>query len=312
MYARYGTRSGHDGDEDVALEGLAQTMSSVLELHNSYPDNKLQLEGKQPRPIDRHVPEEYPSLKHFKAQLNYQGQVAKSCIHCHQVRDAARLVYREAETPLPEKLMFPFPPVQTLGLHFDKATRTTIAKLDTDSPAEKSQLKVGDSIDQVNRQLLSSEADFVWMLHHTTSEVRSLDLKVTRNGQTENIKLRLPEGWRKTADIAWRPTTWDLRRMATGGLTLEPLDTDGKVKLGIPEGQMALLVTHVGQYGNHARAKRAGIRKNDVIISFGGRKDLVNETLVTEFAIQVKKPGDRVTIEYLRNGKMQSANLKLQ
>ena len=50
-------------------------------------------------------------------------------------------------------------------------------------------------------------------------------------------------GWRRKDDISWRASTWELRRLALGGMLLKP-DEGG------------LRVEHVGQYAPHDRAKR--------------------------------------------------------
>ena len=75
---------------------------------------------------------------------------------------------------------------------------------------------------------------------------------------------------------------------------------------------MVLEATHVGKYGQHARARRAGIRKGDIVISCDGKTHLLSETMINEYAVQQKKPGDRVVIEYMRNGKRKTATIKLQ
>lgn len=311
IYARYGTRDGKNADDDVSLDGLAETMRRVLEIHQAYPNNASLLEAKQPLPAKRKHPEDYSHLDHFKADLNYQGQVAKSCVHCHQVREAMRREYREAKQSLPEKLMFPYPPPALLGITFDVETANRVNVSDL-SAASNAGLKKGDRLEKTNGQLISSEADFRWMLHNTESDVTSIDLEIDRNGTTKTVSLELPSGWKKQNDLTWRPTTWDLRRMSTGGISLEKIDDAQRSKLGVEDGKMALLAKRVGKYGDHARARRAGLRPNDIIIGFGGQDDLMTPNALIEFAIQQRKPGDRVKIEYLRNGEKKTATIRLQ
>ena len=54
---------------------------------------------------------------------------------------------------------------------------------------------------------------------------------------------------------------------------------------------MALLVQHLGQYGAHAAAKRAGIKKGDVLISYAGRSDLTTESLLMAESINRHQNG---------------------
>ena len=315
IYARYGTRSGHDADQDVHLEGLASTMRDVLKLHQAWENDPAAislLEGKQPRRMAKRFPEEFESLSHFKPRLDYRGKVAKSCIHCHQVREAMRLEYRNEKQPLPEKLLFVYPSSQVLGITFDKKTSTTIATVAANSEAEAAGLSSGDKIIEFDQQLIHSEADFDWLLHHLPVDQTAIRLKVSRKGKIEEVGLKLSGDWRKKTDMSWRPTTWDLRRMVTGGLTLVPLNSEERQAMGLKSGQMALEATHVGMYGQHARARRAGMRKGDVIVSFDGKRTLITTNDLIEYALQTKKPGDPVEIVYLRGGKRRTANIRLQ
>ena len=63
---------------------------------------------------------------------------------------------------------------------------------------------------------------------------------------------------------------------------------------------MALLVTHLGQSGDHRAAKNSGLRKGDIIIGFDGRDDLLTESAVFAHGMQNTKSGERVTVKILR------------
>ena len=100
--------------------------------------------------------------------------------------------------------------------------------------------------------------------------------------------------------------------MATGGISLVSADAKLREQLKVEPGKMALVAKHVGKYGQHARARRAGIREGDVIVECGGRKDLMSENELYEYAIQAKRPGDMIKMRYLRNGNLKTAQIKLQ
>ena len=312
IYARYGTRNSLEANDDVALEGLAATMQNVLEIHQAYPQNKDSLATKQPVAIEQSVPEDFASLDHFKPDLDYKGKVAKSCIHCHQVRDAARMTFREANEPIPSRLLFPFPSPQIVGIQLNTKTRATIQQIAGESPAANAGLMPSDDILSINGHSVSSEADIQWLLHNLGSESQTVSLTLRRDGAERSVMMRLPEDWRALNDLSWRPTSWDMRRMATGGMTLVPLDGDARRALGLAEDQMALRSDHVGIYGHHARAKKAGIRKQDIILSYDNQKDLMTESALLRYALQEKRPGDFVQIEYQRGEKKHTTRLRLQ
>ena len=312
IYARYGTRHSHETEDDIAIEGLAETMIHVLQLHEQYPGNMDQLTGLQSLPTTIKVPEQLPSLTRFKANLDYEGPVAKSCIHCHQVRDAQRLQYRTARKKFPEKLMFPFPSIRVLGIELDPKTRATVRRVYDDSAAAKSGIKVGDQLESINSTIVSSEADCQWLLHNLASDQTKLQVDFTRDGRSQQAQIPLNRGWRKSMGLTWRPTSWELFRMATGGMKLEAISDEEKKSLGIDNDKMALRAIHVGMYGQHARAKRAGLRKGDIIVSFDNNDELVSNNALLEHAIQNRKPGDTVKIKYLRDGTIRETQIKLQ
>ena len=311
VYARYGLRTAYDADKDVAIEGLVGTMQGVLDLHRNYPNNKESLNGKQPNPVEHQFPEEYEALDHFKPTLNYDSQVAKSCIHCHQVRDARRWALRNDDLDFPEELLYPYPAPHTVGIEFDVKSTATIKSVSTGSIAATAGLAAGDTLKSVNDQPIVSAADLVWVLHNS-ADGDSLDVIANRRAEEVGLELKLPQGWRKTADIEWRPTSWDMRRMATGGAVFEAVEDSVRERLDIPSDQTLLHVKHVGQYGHHARAKKAGVKKGDYLVGVDGRTDFLTESSIIEYAIQDKKAGDDLTFELLRNGRKFTAKIKLQ
>jgi len=75
------------------------------------------------------VPEEFPSLKNkYTSKLNYESKVAGTCIHCHQVREAERLIFRTANEPIPDKLLFPWPMPDVIGLSLNRLKKPRFRK----------------------------------------------------------------------------------------------------------------------------------------------------------------------------------------
>src|SRR5690606_25761687 len=144
-----------------------------------------------------------------------------------------------------------------------------------------------------------SEADVAWVLHHTP-DAGKLVARVKRGGTEEQLAMELPEGWRMKSNIARRVGTWGMRAMATGGLLLEELGEDERGERGLEGGTMALLVKHVGQYGEHAAAKRAGFQQGDVIVEVDGRSNSLTESALIGRLLADHLPGDRVPVTVLR------------
>lgn len=311
IYGRYGTRSARPEHEDITLAGLRKAMEAALRMHRNYRAIKPTLAGKQVKPAQYRTPRDYPSLSgRYGERLNYEGQVAKSCMHCHQVREAERLVYRTAREPIPEEVLYPEPDPAVLGLKLDPAQMATVERVAAGSIADRAGLRVGDEIVELAAQPLLSIADVQWVLHGTPAAAR-LPGRIRRGGNMINLALDLPAGWRR-GDISWRATTWDLRRMGLGGMKLVELDTDRRAVANLPGDAMALRVEHVGEYGDHAVAKRAGFRKGDIIVSFDGRSTRMSESDLLAYTLREKQPGDQVSVIVLRNGSRETMKLTLQ
>ena len=64
----------------------------------------------------------------------------------------------------------------------------------------------------------------------------------------------------------------------------------------------ALRVRHVGEFGDHALAKKAGVEQGDILIAFDGRTDRLSESQVLADLLRRRKPGDVVSVTVVRNG----------
>jgi len=262
---------------------------------------KPSLAGKQVTPSRYKRPLDYPSLaSRFGAKLEYEGSVARSCMHCHQVREAERQVYRSAGEPIPDEVLYPNPDPSVLGLTMDPQEMAKVARVAAGSTAERAGLRAGDEIVKLAGQPLLSIADLQWVLH-TTPSTAKLAAEVRRDGATRTLELALPEGWRR-GNISWRVTTWDLRRMGLGGMILVDLSDDERRQAGIADGRLALRVKNVGGFGEHAIAKNAGIRKGDIVVSFDGQDRALTESELIAYTVQKKHPGDEVAVIVLRDG----------
>jgi hypothetical protein len=301
IYGRYGTRSSRQESEDISLQGLAKAMEAILSVHKDGESRKASLAGKQPKPTAYKTPRDYPSLAgRYPEALDYQGQVARSCIHCHQIREAERRVFRDSARSVPDEVLFPYPDPRQIGLKMDPKETATVVQVTPGTPAARAGILPGDVLRTLSDQPLFSTADIQWVLHNTPTSAK-LPVQVTRAGKTFNGTIQLDSGWRR-GDISWRASTWDLRRMALGGMRLEPLTESERRDARVGRSELALKVKHLGEHGDHGVAFRAGVRQNDVITAFGPVNQRATESLLIANALQENRAGDEVSVTVLRNG----------
>ncbi len=67
-----------------------------------------------------------------------------------------------------------------------------------------------------------------------------------------------------------------------------------------------------GGNGPHGAALRAGFRQGDVLVSFDGRTDLPRETDLIAYALRAHRPGEKVPVSVLRDGKKRVLSLPMQ
>ena len=314
IYGRFGTRSHRtEWIGDVSLRGLAVALQGALRLHEMYPQVRQSLVGKTGPQPQQARPELLPALREkYTDQLNYSGDVVKSCIHCHQIGDAVRDGYRAAGQAIPEEVLNPYPHPRSLGLLLNPDEAATVRQVNPGSLAESAGFRAGDQILKLASQPLLSVADVQWVLHQIPAGGGVAMAEVQRGSQRLQISLSLPDGWRRLDNIAWRVSAWGLRRMAAGGLQLEPVAEAERGGEGIPAAGMALRVSHVGQFGPHAAAKTAGFQQGDILLSLDGRTNLLTESDVLRYGVTERRAGEQVSVEVLRGGQKKTLLLPQQ
>ena len=314
IYGRFGTRSHRtDWIGDVSLKGLAAALQGALELHGRYDQVKASLSGKTGPAPEVPSPEKYPSLKDkFTNKLDYEGDVVKSCIHCHQIGDAQREFYWRSNRPIPDKVLYPYPHPKVVGLIIDPEKKATVKDVVPGTSAATAGIQAGDEIVSFNGQPMLSIADIQWVLHGIDPQGDSVPVSVIRDSKPMNLQLKVEDGWRREGDLSWRVTSWGLRRMATGGMVLEEASDALRAKAGIDDGKMALLVKRVGKYGPHATAKKSGFKEGDVIVGFDQQDELLTEQALHTYVVTQKRPGTRVGVSVVRNARRIDLKLPLQ
>jgi len=313
IYGRYGTRSARkEWEADVSVEGLAKALEGTLDLHRRFPAVKASLAAKKGPAPDFPVPESYPQLTgKYGRELNYSGNVVQSCIHCHQIGDAQRDYFRKKPDGIPDRVLFQYPHPKVLGLILDPNQRAVVKSVGNGSLAEEAGFQTGDILESLEGQPLLSIADVQWVLHHAAADGATLKAVVRRGAESNSLDLKLPAGWRQQDDLAWRASTWMLRRTTVGGIFSKPLSDEDRTSLKIEPGTMALRVEHVGQYSPHDAAKRAGVVKGDIIVSFAGQTNLHRETDLLVWSLRHRKAGDIVEVIILREGQRKTLTLTI-
>src|SRR5438309_3291417 len=313
IYGRFGSRSDRkDAAKDISMEGFRKALIAALDHHKRYPANKALLAGKQPRPTRFKTPEDFPSLAgKYKPTLDYEGKVVQSCLHCHQVRDAERRFFRDDKKPIPDDVLYPYPMPNAVGLSLDPKEKAKVKNVAPGSAAQKAGFKIADEILSLEGQSIISIADVQWVLHNA-SEPATLNAQVVRGGKKINLALNLEKDWRRHSDIAWRTTTWDLRRMAAGGLVLEDSTAEERRDAKLPDDALGLRVKYVGEYGEHAVAKKAGFKKDDVLVSVDRQTTHLTESELFRYLLQNKMPGEKISVTVLRGSERINLELPMQ
>lgn len=279
VYGRHGSWT-HQKDSSLSTtEGYQAALKAAQAIHAGYPGNKALLAGKQGGPTPFKMPVEIPALaERYGRELDWQGNVVKSCVHCHQIGDAFRASYRDKGQLMPLELIYPMPMPETVGLSLETSHIARVSAVIPGSAAAKAGLRVGDDIAQFGGQPLVSIADFAWVLHRA-GESADLAMAVSRQGkELPPLTLNLENGWRLNSDISKRVGTWPMRAMATGGLKMVDLTDEERAARKLSVDQLALNLEGVGQWGAHGAAKNAGFQKGDVLIEVNGMTERLTES----------------------------------
>ena len=301
IYGRYGSWQHQKDSQDTSLETYTSALRRALDLHRAYPGNKDSLLGKQGGPTPFRTPVDIPKLaERYGRELDWKGNVVKSCVHCHQIGDAFRASYHDNNKPVPLEFIYPMPAPETLGMTLSATDTLRIDQVAPNSAAAKAGLQPGDLIDTFNNQPLISVADAAWVLHRSPA-TGSLPITLRRNGEPMSLSITLEPDWRYKTDISRRVGAWSLRGMTTGGLVLEDLDDTARSERGLDTQSLALWVKGLGQYGPHGLAKRSGFQKDDILIEIDGIKNRLPESELLGRLLTNPKGKHPLSITLLRN-----------
>lgn len=146
----------------------------------------------------------------------------------------------------------------------EKPTGALVAKILEESPAQDTDLQIGDIILTYNGKEVKNSASLPPMVGRTRVG-ENVKLKVMRNGKTKTIKLKigqLPEKDQTT--LASKEDAKDEMEDTVFGLSLRPLTENELENLELENNGLLVLEVQSGA------AKSAGIRKGDVIQMING------------------------------------------
>ena len=99
--------------------------------------------------------------------------------------------------------------------------------------------------------------------------------------------------------------------MTLGGMRLDEASPELRTKNKLTSDALALVVSHLGQFGQHAHAKNQGFQKGDLIVSIDGNSKPARETDL--FAFLINKPvGTEVPVSVLRGAEQLPLTLVMQ
>ena len=298
VYARYGTQSADGPDAYNSIESLEKTMRRVLDLHNGYPANKASLVGKLGKPKPYKTALEMPGMKHRTKLAG--GTARNNCVHCHNIHDAEHEQQRATGRNNHDALWrYPLP--DNLGLRIDPGDGRVISTVKAGSPAANADLRPGDVLTHADGQTLTSIADLQWVLHNLPNTKADVTLKATRVNRAIEKKLAMNAGWKKT-DISWRGSLWSIKPVL--GTWCAPIKESRVKSLRLGKRVKPLEVRWINTGRPEGRnAKRAGLRKGDIIIGLEGQPLRMSSQ---HFNMHVKlnyNVGDKLPLTLLRNGK---------
>ena len=300
VYGRYGSWLHQTDPLNKATASFRKALEAGLAIHQGYPANKASLVGKQGAPMPYSTPVEFPTLSEkYGSKLDWDGKVVQSCVHCHMVGDAVRAHYRSRNKPMPVEWIYPQPSIEVLGITLATDEIAKIEAVAPESPAASAGFQVGDVFTSFNDQPLVSIADVSWILHRAPTS-GTLPATIQRGSAKLDLRLTLPPAWRNKSDISKRVGSWPMRAMAFGGMKMDDLDDATRDQLGLSKAQMALKIFHVGQYGPHAAAKKAGFRKDDIILEVGDLNTRITESALIGHLLLSNLPSEKIPSIVLR------------
>ncbi|MFN6398894.1 MAG: Trx7/PDZ domain-containing (seleno)protein [Planctomycetota bacterium] len=300
LIARYGSWQHQLDEAETSTKSLQAALQKARTIHKDWDQNKDRVGPKQGGSTPFKTPIEIPGLAgKYQRELNWEGNVVQSCVHCHQIGDAYRAWYRKQGKGIPKDLIYPMPDPITIGLKMNQDVGTKVREVQPGSFAQQAGFKPGDDITAIDGAPMVSIADIAWALHRSSDPGKSV-WTVQRDSKIMDLQVTLGPGWRSHSNIASRVGTWQMRAMVQGGMVLRTLDASKRLDLGLAQEDLGLVVHGLGEYGEHAAAKNAGFRKGDIVLTIQGVQGPVDESQLIGKLLELHPKSTQIRAKVLR------------
>lgn len=303
---RYGGRDHHSADARLTMTSFVRFLEAA---HARYAAHVVE-ERVPPRPSRT-----LDDIPVWRDKMAKRPQPL-ACYHCHYVFDAER-EQRRAEGTWSRELIWRWPTPERVGITLDTEDLGRVRALRPGSPAALAGLALGDRLLSAGGQPILTALDLSFVLEGSPRGAGKLPLRYARSGAERSALLDLPAGWKEGTplEFAWRPSKWQLSpRPGFGG---PPLSAEERTQLGLPAKGLAFRVNYIVDWGGApdrrygAAARKAGVRKGDVVVGVAGVELEGPEHLHSWWRL-TRKAGDVVVLRVLRPGIADAQELKLE
>jgi hypothetical protein len=302
IYHVYGGRDWRDAQSHLSMAAFVSVLRDTLPEHAAYQE--------RPRPPRRRAArtiEEIPPM----AERIRTGK-APDCFHCHMVHDSER-EHAQDQRRWKRSDIWIWPDPAQAGLSLDRDDQAVITAVATESPAARAGLEVGDRLLTLDDMRILTFGDVQRVLDALRGGPTSVPVTWSRDGDEQRGSLRLPARWKEATPLvfSWRPSKWGLSpRPGFGGRALTPEEREAA---GVEGDGFAFRVQYLVTWGAKAHtgrnAQRAGIRKNDVVLSVAGKDDFRSVAHFHAWFRLTRKAGETVDVVLLRQGDRKTIRL---
>ncbi len=308
IYHRYGTRDHASGTSRLSMPSLLRVMRETAADHAAY-----QKKPSPPKPLPKRTIEEIPPMARKIEGRKKEGKHVE-CFHCHMVNDSERDHAREQGRWSRDATLAMWPLPDKIGLKLDRDDQALVKEVVAGSPAAAAGIKAADRIVRLGSQHVRTQMDVQWVLENAPGDGATIPVEHLREGDMMMLgNVQLSKGWKVPTDLefSWRSSMWSLRPQP--GFGGQRLGKEELKKLGLDAGTFALKVGYIVDWGDDAEVgrnvRKAGIKKDDVILSAGGKRDFESELHFQSWFRFTQKPGTKVEVELLRDGKREKVEL---